>query len=122
MKVTKAWMVLGSAVLALGAGGCSGGDSPSANSTKRPNAASSALTTQTGPTPQDPAATPQGGSVTPPSLPADVTNPAQFVQQLMEQVQKAASTPNGPKPISPAEAQAIVDEMNAKFGIPVPKR
>jgi len=104
MRPVKLWTVVAGVALTLAAGACSAAAKPSAHP------GTTAVTT----------AGQAAGATASTRLSADAA--AKLILGINQQIQQAANTPTGPKALTPAEVQAMVDSMNKQLGITVPKK
>jgi hypothetical protein len=103
MRSVKLWTAVAGVAVTLAAGACSNGTKPSAH-------------------PATTAVTPAGQMSSTPTTPLTPDAATKLVLGLNSQIQQAVNTPTGPRALSRADAQAIVDGINRQLGITVPKK
>ena len=127
MRAFKVWIVVGAVALTVGTGACAGGTKSSAPS--GPTADTQQAVGPQSSTSSPAAALPGTTATTRPGAGPQAPNPSRLSPQdaaalvlgITGQIQQAENTPNGPRALTRAEAQAIVDAQSKALGIPVTK-
>lgn len=128
MKVTKAWIAVAAVALTVGAGACgTGGKSTAQPGTTATTHAASGTKSSTpaAPSPKSStAAASPSATATKPNTPPPLTPQAaaQMILGITSQIQQAENTPNGPKALTRAQAEAIVNAQNKALGLPTLKQ